>query len=519
MANVPDPPVSAGAHHFQTEHLRDNLEGRSARGGVLVMGSQAAQFVLTIGSVAVLGRLLTPADFGLVAMVIAITGFVGMFKDVGLSLATVQREGITHEQVSTLFWINIAAGFLLAAVTAGLAPAVAWFYREPRLVWVTMAVGATFILSGLAVQHQSLLQRQMRFGVLASINLIAMAAGIAAAIGAAAVKWGYWALVIQVAVQLAVTVAGVWTACRWRPGRPRRRVGVRPLLAFGGQMTGFSLLNYMARNTDNVLVGWRSGADALGFYSKAYQLLLLPVLQLNVPMSSVALPGLSRLQNDPARFKRYYFTAIGLLVFVGMPVVVFLLVEARGVVGLVMGNQWLPAVAMFRALGAAAFVGTFNVAGGWVYVSLGRPDRQLKWAAISVPLTVASFFIGLPWGAQGVAIGFSISQCALFPFSALYCYRGTFLRVRELFGALARPAGASLVAGIILATVQHEVLHLNAYWEMVVIGGAIYGVLYAALWLMIPGGIAQIREYAGILWRTGAAFGARDAQPSGVSQS
>jgi PST family polysaccharide transporter len=492
-------PAAASVDLFGTDHLRADLRSRSVRGGAMMMMAQGASFTLNLVSVAVLARLLAPSDFGLIAMVTAITGFVGMFKDAGLSMATVQRDHVTHEQISTLFWINLVLSLLLVGVVAALAPAIARFYGQPRLFWIALAVGGTFLISGLTIQHQALLQRQMRFGILAGISVTAMGTGVAAAITSAALGAGYWALVIQVVAQLTVTAAGVWIACRWRPGRPVRGAGVRPMLAFGGHLTGFSLLNYLARNADDMLIGRYWGAGPLGFYSKAYQILLLPILQLNTPMSSVALPALSRLQGEPERFKAFYHTAIGLLVFLGMPLVAFLFVEARPVVLLVLGPKWEPSVAIFQALGVAAFMGTFNVAGGWVYIALGRTDRQLTWAVVSVPVTLAAFAVGLRWGAVGVALGFSASQLLLFPFAILFCYRGTFLRARELAATLVRPALASIGAAAGLWAVQRAQFSFDAVWKTIVVGWAIYVVLYALLWVAMPGGLARIRDYISLV--------------------
>jgi PST family polysaccharide transporter len=269
------------------------------------------------------------------------------------------------------------------------------------------------------------------------------------------------------------------------------------MLAFGGHLTGFSFLNYFSRNADDILIGRYWGAGPRGFYSKAYQILLLPILQINVPMSSVALPALSRLQDQPERFKSFYFEAIGLMVFVGMPIVAFLFAEAHQVVLLVLGSAWLPSVAIFQALAAAAFVGTFNVAGGWVYVALGRTDRQLKWSLVSVPVTLAGFALGLHWGAVGVGAAFSITQCLLFPFSMIFCYRGTFLRFGELVRKLARPTLISLAAaGVVLLYKQALWPWPQRVWVHLLLGGVIYGLAYLLGWIGTAGGR---RELLGIL--------------------
>ena len=295
---------------FDTEYLKADLKGRSVRGGAVTMAGQGVRFFLQMGSTVVLARLLTPQDFGLIAMVTAVTGFVMMFKDMGLSMATVQRAEVNHAQISTLFWINVTLSLGVMLVTAALAPAIAWFYGEPRLTWITLALAGAFIFGGLTIQHQALLRRNMRFGTLALIGIISMVMGIVAAIIAAWYGAGYWALVIM---QLAGAITGaiaVWVVCGWRPGLPVRRSGVREMLAFGGNLTGFNVINYFARNADNLLIGKFWGSGPLGLYSKAYGLLMLPLRQINAPLSAVAIPALSRLKDEPERYRNYYIKAV-----------------------------------------------------------------------------------------------------------------------------------------------------------------------------------------------------------------
>ena len=176
------PSVYRDSPYFETDHLLDNLQGRTFRGGFVTLISQAVKMLLQVLSAAILGRLLLPRDFGLLAMVMSVTAFIGMFKDLGLSNATVQRPQITHGQVSGLFWINCALSAGVALVVATLAPFIAWFYHEPKLLGITLVLSANFIFSGLTVQHQALLRRQMQFKITAVIDMVSMACGVATAI-------------------------------------------------------------------------------------------------------------------------------------------------------------------------------------------------------------------------------------------------------------------------------------------------------------------------------------------------
>lgn len=241
--------------YFQTEHLNVDLGGRSVRGGAVTIATQGLKFVVSMIGTVILARLLTPQDYGLIGMVAVIIGFVSTFKDLGLSSATIQRAEINTLQISTLFWINVALSVGVMLVCFAIAPLVALFYREPRLRLITAVSGVGFLLGGLAVQHEALLRRQMRFVALAVTEVVALCAGLAMAIIMGRQGAGYWALVgSQLTIGL-VYLAGMWMFCAWRPGRPSRNAGVRSMLAFGGNLTGFAVINYFARNLDNMLIG------------------------------------------------------------------------------------------------------------------------------------------------------------------------------------------------------------------------------------------------------------------------
>lgn len=475
--------------YFNTAHLRADLKGRSVRGGAITVASQGIAFLLRMGSTIFLARLLTPADYGLIGMATVITGFVELFKDLGLSAATVQKSEINHQQVSTLFWINLGISCLVALLVASLSPVVAWFYKEPRLMLITLALSSNFIFGGLTVQHQALMKRQMQFTSLAKIGIVSMAMGLIVGIIAAQLGAGYWSLI---ALQAASSITGAlmtWIMCRWRPGRPVRNSGVREMLAFGGNLTGFRTLNYFSRNLDNILIGRVWGAAELGLYAKAYQLVLLPIQQINSPVTSVAMPALSNLQGDPERYKRYYYRAILLITFIGMPIPAFLFATADKVILLLLGENWLDVVPIFRLLMPAAFIGTFNVATGWVFQSLGRTDRQFRAGIFGSFFNALIFLLGIRWGAMGVAAAYGLSRPLFIIPMIIYAYQGTPLRVGSLFKVLAYPIfSSSLAAGItwlFSSTLLDNQLILAVD---LLVNGIIFLAAYIIAWLLFPGG-------------------------------
>src|SRR5262249_15947351 len=217
--------------------------------------AQVTQFGLVVLSTMILARLLTPRDFGLVAMVTTIIGFFRIFNEAGLSTATVQCDGITHAQVSNLFWTNVTVGATISLILAVGAPVIASFYREPRLISITLALSITFLFTPATVQHMAILKGQMRFKMLALIQVSSVAAGILTGIVMALLKFGYWSLVgMQIATPLTAFFL-TWTVSSWRPQLPVRKTGTRSLLNFGANLTGSTFLWSLARGSDGLLIG------------------------------------------------------------------------------------------------------------------------------------------------------------------------------------------------------------------------------------------------------------------------
>jgi O-antigen/teichoic acid export membrane protein len=484
---------------FCTKHLKENLKGRSVRGGAVTITAQAIKFVLRMGSTVVLARLLSPEDYGLIGMATVIVGFVQLFKDLGLSAATVQKAEINHQQVSTLFWINLVVSWIIALVVVGLAPVVAWFYNEPRLSGITLALAINFVFGGLTVQHQALLQRQMRFTSLAKIDIVSMLVGVIAAIAAAWYGLGYWALVVMQIATVITNAIAVWLICSWRPGFVSKDSAIKSMLAFGGNLTGFRLVNYFSRNLDNLLIGRYWGSQQLGLYAKAYQLVLLPIEQINSPVNSVALPTLSSLQSEPEKYRKYYYKAILLITTLGMPIVGFMFASADKVILLMLGKEWLGVVPIFQFLMPAAFIGTFNVAAGWVYQSLGRTDRQFRIGMVMATTDILLFSLGLRWGAIGVAAAYGLSRPFLMVISIIYCYRGTFLNVANFFKTISRPIIAAVSAAIALIGINYFLLVDVNLFVGLFIDLCLYFCFYLSIWIFIPGGQSEIKEILHIL--------------------
>jgi len=434
-------------HHFRTDHLKEELGKRSARGGVITLTAQVCKFGLSMSSAIVLARLLTPQDYGLIGMVAILVGFLGMFQYLGLSTATIQLADLNHQQVSALFWMNMALSAAIMLVTIAAAPLAAWFYKEPRLIGITIGYAVSIIITGLYIQHEAILIRQMRFTITAVIEVSAMAIGLAVAIVSAIYGARYWALVINQLVLAMVSVIGMWPACRWRPSWPSRGAGVRSMLTFGSNVTGFNIMQYFARNADNALIGKFWGAYELGLYSRAYQMLLMPMQQINAPLAAVAVPALSRLADSPERYRDAYLKILEKLVMITMPLGAFMIATSDWLVLLLLGPQWKETSTIFMLLGIAAIIQPVTKTSWWLFSTQGRSRDLFHWGIIGAVIAVGSIIAGLPWGAKGVAATYAISDlCIATPLLFWYVGRRGPIRASHFYHTITPSVAASLCA-------------------------------------------------------------------------
>ena len=478
----------------------EDLKGKTIRGGLARMIAQGANFVLRLATLMILARLLDPDDFGLVGMVTAFTGVLGLFRDFGLSSAAIQRPTITEEQGSTLFWINLLVGAILGIVALAMAPAIAALYREPRLIGVTAALALGFVFNSAGIQHGSRLLREMRFTALAVINTASLIVAGVVAILAARAGLGYWALVaMSVANPLTVSM-GLWVISGWIPGRPRRETGIRSMMRFGGILTMNSLVVYIANNVDKVLVGRYFGVEALGIYGRAYGVVSIPVDSLNSAAGEVAFSALSRLQDDAVRLKSYFLKGYSILLAMTVPITIGCALFADDLILVLLGAKWIEAIPIFRALAPTILAFAIVNPLGWFIYSLGMADRGLKMALAVTPVVIVGYFIGLLFGPIGVACANSIVMFLWVVPAIAWAVKGTVLTVREVLVTVSRPLAVGIVSGGITSGVGLLLGDLLPFVRLAIESSALL-ITYAAILFFVPGQKALYADIFGNLIR------------------
>jgi O-antigen/teichoic acid export membrane protein len=458
-----------------------DLRNKTIRAGFANLSGRSVVVLLRIVSIVTLGRLLSPRDYGVVAMVTSFTGVLGLLSGFGLLQAAIQRDTLTEERASTLFWVNVILGFILSAVALALAPVASAFYREPELVLATSISAIMFLFTGAGIQHGALLARQMRFDALAWIDGIACFGATSLAIGLALAGCGYWALVSLIITAPLITTIGVWLATGWIPKAPRLHDGIWSLLHFGGTVTLQGLVTYVAWNFDKLLLGRFWGAHAIGLYGRAQTLIMVPVDSLNATVGDVAFAALSRARGDQQRLRRYFLKGYALVVALTVPLSIACALFSDDLIAVALGAKWADSAEIFRLLAPTILV--FSIANplGWLLNALGLVKRSLKIALASVPLVMVGAALGLPYGPSGVAIAYSaVMLLKVVPLTA-WALHGTPIRLSDIFGVLRPPLASSLVAAGCAYAVHLLLGPTLAPLPRLVVDVALFSAVYAGL--------------------------------------
>ena len=409
---------------------------------------------MQIGTTICLARLLVPEDFGLVAMVSALTGFANVLMDLGTRDAVVQRPQLAQDELSTLFWLTTGIGALFTGLILGAAPLIGELYHEERLVRIAQFWGLTFVITALYCQHAALLRRNLMFQKVAVIEVAANLLGAAVAIGMALSGSGYWALVFRPIVTACAMVFLVWPTCRWIPGLPVFSKGVKETVKFGLNITGFTITDYVAKAADRVGLGYTVGAKELGLYHNASTVYENALSVLTLPLHSVAVATLSKLRDDLVELRRAWSTALSTLVFFAMLAFVILAVIGSDLIVLLLGNKWAGAgilLTIFALRGPAQVVERTL---GWLHVAAGRPDRWMRWGVVSCVVQVLAVLCGLPFGTVGVAISYGICTYIIFVPAIVYAGQPLGIGVQDVMQAVGPQLIGAIVAAVAGFTLQ-----------------------------------------------------------------
>jgi polysaccharide transporter, PST family len=490
---------------FQSNVHDGGIRRLAVRGaGVTVLSSGLALAIQMVSTV-VLARLLLPTDFGIVTMVTTFSLLLVNFGINGFTEAVLQAEKIDRNLASNLFWINVSAGLLLTIGFAASGSALARLYGNPLVAHVAAGISLTIIATSTSVIHVALLKRAMRFWVASLIGFLGQTASIAVSIFLAWEHWGYKALVTGVVVQAVVQSIGSWIACQWIPGLPRRVAGTRSMVRFAMHVYGRFTVNYFSRNSDNLLVGWRFGAGALGFYKKAYDLFALSASQLTAPLANVAVSALSRFKPQSPQYRKFLLNALGVIAFAGMGLSAVFTLVGKDLIRLLLGPGWEQAGQIFVYFGPGIGIMMVYYAHSWIHLSIGRPDRWFRWGLVEVSVTILLFLLMLPLGPVGIAVAWTVSFWILIIPAFWYAGRPIQFGVAPVIAVVWRFVVAALLAGFITAMIFGGLASFEAPSSLI---GAIlriakvsllFGAFYLGAVFLLHGSFEPLHQVVGLL--------------------
>lgn len=375
--------------------------------------SQAIRLLGQFAITAILARLLTPKDFGLIAMVVVFTNFVTVFRDFGLAAALIQREEPTEEHLSSMFWLNILTGLILALVLSALAPTIANFYHEDKLVLIIIVLASTFFTSSFGIVQNALFMKELNYKSIAIIWTLAVIISGAVAVILAYNGFGVWSLVYQQVVSSIFLGFLPWAFCKWKPKFLFRWRKIKELLGYGLHLTGFNLVNYFSRNLDNLLIGKFLSSTSLGFYNFAYQLMTFPLNSISSTIGQVMFPSLSIIKNDKEKVRNAYLKATSYIAVVTFPLMLGLLAIAPQFIRVIFGAQWERSIFLVQILAIIGLIQSISTTVGWIFQSQGRTKIMFWWGIITTVILAGAFVLGLRWDIEGVAIAYAVTVILL----------------------------------------------------------------------------------------------------------
>lgn len=386
-----------------------NLKNKTIKGVIWSFvsngGRQISQFVFT----AILARLLSPDDFGLLGMMTVFTQFAIIFCQLGLVPALIQKQDVEERHLSTAFWVNVLFGVVLTVIFILGAPLIAAFYDQPALIPLLRVISASFVISSLGMVQHAILMKDMDFKRVAGRDIAATVLGGIVGILMALNGGGVWSLVGQFLTVTLFNTLLFWYFSPWRPSLRFDMRALKEMMHFSLNTTGFQISNYIARNIDYLLIGKFLGPQALGWYTLAYKLMLIPLRNISHSIAQVAFPAFAQIQKDLQRVRTNYLKMIKAVSLVTFPMMLGLFAVAPEFILTVYGDQWVPVIRLIQVLCFCGLVQSVGTTVGTLYQSQGRPDIQLKFNLfVGMPTTVLAVMWGIQYGVDGVALFYTI---------------------------------------------------------------------------------------------------------------
>jgi len=449
--------------------------------------SQAARILSQLANIFVLARILPPSDYGLMAMATIVTNLALLIRDQGTSAAIIQKEGLEHSTINTVFWFNVLLGFMIAVIIVVSSPLIASYFKHAELITILVVLALVFPISSSSISHQALLERESKFRKLAFIELVASIVAMVIAVIAALNGAGVYSLVLQAILMALISSSLIWVNSDWRPKGKPTLAELKAILPFTGHMTAFQLITYFFRNADSMIVGRLLGAVSLGVYSMAYRVMLLPVQNITWAASRALFPVMSRQQNALDEMGRLYLQTLGFISFLTAPLMAGIFSVREVFVEVAFGHQWLQVAGVLAWLTSVGFMQSISSTTGTVFMAQGK-TKLLMWVSLfNAGLHLGAFWIGANQGVDGVAEWYFYASFISGILSLKIAGKLVNCSGMQMLDACLRPVAIAIVMCAVVRAVYWQTLGL--WWNNVaaLIGLTMLGmtIYFAAYYLFL----------------------------------
>jgi PST family polysaccharide transporter len=461
-------------------HIRKEL----AKGTFWTAVGSYSRYLFSFIVSAILARLLTANDFGVVSMVMVYTGFVDLLAEFGISATVVQKRYLDRRGLSTVFWLAAFIGVTLTGISILLAPVIESFFDFAGLRVVVQVMSVNLLLVSLATVPQGLMQQKLGFKQLAILEIISTILSGIVGITLAFQGWGYWALVIQGISTKAFTLIGYFIFTRWLPLFALQMDTIRDIVSFSGNLLGFRMINYWSRNADNLIIGRTLGSTQLGFYNQAYTLMMYPIRILTSVINPSIQPVFATAQDEPQKIAPTYLLLLEMIALITFPMGIFLRIFAGPVILVLWGNQWEASIPVFEVLAFLTMVQPILATSGSVFIARNKARLLFRLGTLTSVIIIAGIAIGSLFGIVGVATGYAIAYLLLAtPLTLTFLAKAIEVKLDRMLAIFIKPA----IISVILAPTLLVFKSFNFPWSNLgIVAGA--GVIFLIIW----GGVSFI---------------------------
>jgi len=449
--------------------------------------SQASKVILQLLSLTILTRLITPDQYGIMAMAMVVTNFALIFRDLGTSSAIIQRKKLTPEIVSSVFWLNMFMGTGICLLLIIISPYISSLFKQGLLDVILIILSLSFPISSLGAVHQALLERESKFKLIAAIEISSSTLGLVIAVASAYIGAGVYSLVFQTLTSCVISTSAYWLFNDFRPKFAISKNDLKSLISFSGNLTLFNLINYFSRNVDSIIIGRKFSAIVLGSYSLSYRIMLFPIQSLSIVAARSLYPVMSKNQDDLGEIKNLFFKTLTVIASVTAPMMFGLVVIRESFVNVVFGNQWEIVPSLILWMAPIGFIQSLLSVTGSVMVAQGKTALQMYLGLLSSVLSVSAFIIGAWFSIYMLAKLYLLANVISGLISLYVCTRSIKASFYELITNISAPLISAMCMAGIVFYIQNAVsvkYYLGDYTSVVLyvsIGFIVYVLVYRFL--------------------------------------